>query len=185
MNASSFSILDTEELTTIYMLEEGFPQYIETPSTPQLTASPNEPYLSVTHQPANTATVQRGAAVAQPAWMWDPQRRIFVCFLHHCLQGFEWCQEHTANANGSSHHCVALSAFYREANSLAVRMPVTQESEDPQIVWTAVNILFSSVLLSSIHREEFIGHLLCTRHCFSHKCLLHWRLVSYFIYCTK
>lgn len=119
----------------------------------------------VTHQPANTATVQRGAAVAQPAWMWDPQGRIVVCFPHHCLQGFEWCQEHTANANGSLHHSVALSAFYREANSLAVRMPVTQESEDPQIVWTAVNILFSSVLLSSIHREEFIGHLLCTRHC--------------------
>lgn len=110
----------------------------------------------------------------------------FVCFLHHCLQGFEWCQEHTANANGSLHHSVALSAFYREANSLAVRRPVTHESEDPQTVWTAVNILFSSVLLSSTHREEFIGHhYVQDIVCFSHKCLLHWRLVSYFIFCTK
>lgn len=47
MNASSFSILDTEELATTYIQEEGFPRYTETPVTPQLTASPKEPYLSV------------------------------------------------------------------------------------------------------------------------------------------
>lgn len=57
MNASSFSILDTEELTTTYIREEGFPQYIETPSTPQLTASPNEPYLSVQRSPISPPTL--------------------------------------------------------------------------------------------------------------------------------
>lgn len=134
MNASSFSILDTEELTTTYIREEGFPQHTETPATPQHLRT-SLICLSRGHPSAcqHCYCAERSSS-GSASMNVRSTKENFVCFLHHCLQSFEWCQEHTVNANGSLHHSVALSTFYREANSLVIRMPATHESEDPQIV---------------------------------------------------
>lgn len=109
-------------------------------------------YLSILRSPIRLPTRLLSAVSRGPASVHGKATKEDFClFPPSLLAGF-------GMVPGTRSKCQWLSAplcgfvhILQRANSLVMRVPVNHESEDPQTVWTAANILLSSFLLSFIH----------------------------------